>query len=116
MGVIYVVSFGPKVYHKSIKIQNRSHFYIMRSVFKPWVTYFCKIFEKVRKYSLRTPEIKKKIKKISLKTPIIKKKNKKKIGSNAKNLRKVEPQPEQTFLIKKNKCIAFLSSLILMLK
>jgi len=40
----------------------------MRSVFKPWVTYFCKIFEKLskifeklRKYSLRTPEIKKKI-------------------------------------------------------
>ena len=40
----------------------------MRSVFKPWVTYFCKIFEKVRKYSLRTPEIKKKNKKISLQT------------------------------------------------
>ena len=63
-----VVSFGPKVYNKSIKIQNRSHFYNMRSDFKPWVTYFCKIFEKVRKYSLRTPEIKKKNKKISLQT------------------------------------------------
>ena len=36
---------------------------------------------------------------------MIKKKNKKKIGSNAKNLRKLEPQPEQTFLIKNNKCI-----------
>ena len=69
----------------------------MRFVFKPWVTYFCKIFEKIRKYSLSTPEIKK----ISLKAPIIKKKNKKKIGSNAKKLRKLEPQPEQTFLIKK---------------
>ena len=33
----------------------------------------------------------------------LRKKNKKKIGSNAKNLRKLEPQPEQTFLIKK-KC------------
>ena len=32
---------------------------------------------------------------------MIKKKNKKKIGSNAKNLGKLEPQPEQTFLIKK---------------
>ena len=27
-----------------------------------------------------------------------------KIGSNAKNLRKLEPQPEQSFLIKKTKC------------
>ena len=34
----------------------------------------------------------------------IKKKNKKKIGSNVDNLRNLEPQPEQTFLIKKNKC------------
>ena len=64
-------------------------------------TYFRKTFENIRKYSLRTP----KIKKISLKTPIIKKKNKKKIGLNAKNLIKLEPQQEQTFLIKKNKCI-----------
>ena len=29
-----------------------------------------------------------------------KKKNKKKIGSNVDNLRNLEPQPEQTFLIK----------------
>ena len=78
-----------------------SHFCNMRSVFKPLVTYFRKILEKLRKFSLRTPEIKKKI---SLKHPRIKKKNKKKIGSNAKNLRNLEPQPEQTFLIKKNKC------------
>ena len=77
-----------------------SHFCNMRSVFKPLVTYFRKILEKLRKFSLRTPEIKKKI---SLKHPRIKEKNKKKIGSNAKNLRKLEPQPEQTFLIKKNK-------------
>ena len=75
----------------------------MGSVFKPWVTYFCKIFEKLRKYSLEHQKLRKKIKKISLKTPIIKKKNKKKIGSNAKNLRKLEPQPEQTFLIKKKR-------------
>ena len=74
----------------------------MRSVFKPLVTYFRKILEKLRKFSLRTPEIKKKI---SLKHPRIKKKNKKKIGSNAKNLRNLEPQPEQTFLIKKNECM-----------
>ena len=46
----------------------------MRSVFKPWVTYFCKIFEKLRKYSLRIPEIKKKNKKLRLKHPRIKKK------------------------------------------
>ena len=64
-----LLRFGPKVYYKSMKIQNNKHFYSMRSVFKPWVTYFCKIFKKVRKYSLRTPEIKKKNKKISLKTP-----------------------------------------------
>ena len=64
---------------------------------------------KIKKYSLRTPEIKKKkIKKISLKTPIIKKKNKKKIGSNAKNLRNLEPQPEQTFLIKKKMSVYML--------
>ena len=31
----------------------------------------------------------------------------KKIGSNVDNLRNLEPQPEQTFLIKKNKCTAF---------
>ena len=78
-----------------------SQFCNMRSVFKPLVTYFRKILEKLRKFSLRTPEIKKKI---SLKHPRIKKKNKKKIGSNAKNLRNLEPQPEQTFLIKKKKC------------
>ena len=80
-----------------------SHFCNMRSVFKPLVTYFRKIFEKLRKFSLKTPEIKKKNKKISLKHPRIKKKNKKKIGSNAKNLRNLEPQPEQTFLIKKKR-------------
>ena len=74
----------------------------MRSDFKPWVTYFCELFEKVRKYSLRTPEIKKKKKENQPPNiPRIKKKNKKKIGSNAKNLRNLEPQPEQTFLIKK---------------
>ena len=77
-----------------------SQFCNMRSVFKPLVTYFRKILEKLRKFSLRTPEIKKKI---SLKHPRIKKKNKKKIGSNAKNLRNLEPQPEQTFLIKKKR-------------
>ena len=32
----------------------------MKSVFKPLVTYFYKVFENIRKYSLRTPEIKKK--------------------------------------------------------
>ena len=79
-----------------------SQFCNMRSVFKPLVTYFRKILEKLRKFSLRTPEIKKKI---SLKHPRIKKKNKKKIGSNAKNLRNLEPQPEQTFLIKQNECM-----------
>ena len=46
-------------------------------------------------------KIRKKIRKFSLKTAEIKKKNKKKIGSNVENLRKLEPQPEQTFLIKK---------------
>ena len=46
-------------------------------------------------------KLRKKIRKFSLKTAEAKKKNKKKIGSNAKNLRKLEPQPEQTFLIKK---------------
>ena len=27
----------------------KSHFYDIRSIFKPWLTYFCKIFEKLRK-------------------------------------------------------------------
>ena len=56
--VPYVVSFGPKEYKKNFKIQNRT-------IFKPWVTYFCEIFEQLRKYSLiRTSEIiKKKIRK-----------------------------------------------------
>ena len=36
----------------------------MRSIFKPRVTYFHKIFEKIRKYSLRAPKLKKKFKKI----------------------------------------------------
>ena len=49
-------------------------------------------------------KLRKKIRKFTLKLAEIKKKNKKKIGSNAKTLRKLEPQPEQTFLIKKNKC------------
>ena len=46
-------------------------------------------------------KIRKKIRKFSLITAEIKKKNKKKIGSNDENLRKLKPQPEQTFLIKK---------------
>ena len=41
----------------------------MRSIFKPWVIYIRKIFEKIGKYSLKTPKIKKKLKKISLETP-----------------------------------------------
>ena len=69
----------------------------MRSILKPWVTYFCKIF-KLRKYSLKTPKIKKK--KIE-NYPSIWPKLRKKIGSNVDNLRNLEPQPEQTFLIKK---------------
>ena len=61
------------------------------------VTYFCKKFEKLRKYSLRTPKIKEtfSLKKLDIKT---------KIGSNYDNLRNLEPQPKQRFLIKK-KCI-----------
>ena len=49
-------------------------------------------------------KLRKKIRKFTLKLAEIKKKNKKKIGSNVDNLRNLEPQPEQTFLIKKNKC------------
>jgi len=55
-------------------------------------------------------KLRKKIRKFTLKLAEIKKKNKKKIGSNVDNLRNLEPQPEQTFLIKKNKCKAVLSS------
>ena len=45
--------------------------------------------------------------KISLKTPIIKKNNKKKIGSNDKNLRRLEPEQKHRVLIKKkcNTCL-----------
>ena len=50
-------------------------------------------------------KLRKKIRKFTLKLAEIKKKNKKKIGSNVENLRNLEPQPEQTFLIKKTKCI-----------
>ena len=49
-------------------------------------------------------KLRKKIRKFTLKLAEIKKKNKKKIGSNVDNLRNLEPQPEQTFLIKKTKC------------
>ena len=66
----------------------------MRSIFKPCAIYIRKIFEKIRKYSLKTPKIKKKIKN--------------KIGSNAKNLRKLEPQPEQTFLMKKKSVCTYI--------
>jgi len=45
-------------------------------------------------------KLRKKIRKFTLKLAEIKKKNKKKIGSNVDNLRNLEPQPEQTFLIK----------------
>ena len=52
-------------------------------------------------------KLRKKIRKFTLKLAEIKKKNKKKIGSNVENLRNLEPQPEQTFLIKKTKCTFF---------
>ena len=67
-------------------------------------TYFFKILEKLKEYSLRTPETKKK-RNFSLKTLEIKNKNKKKIGSNDENLRKLEPQQKQRIFIKKKKCI-----------
>ena len=69
----------------------------MRSVFKLWVTYFRKIFEKLRKYSLITPEIEKKKENQPKNTQELRKKRR--IGSNAKKLGKLEPQLEQTFLL-----------------
>ena len=67
-------------------------------------TYFCKIFEKFKKCSLRPPETKKKkIKNFRLKTRKIKKKNKKKSGSNDEKLRTLEPQQKQRVFMKK-KC------------
>ena len=68
-------------------------------IFQALVTYLCKTFEKLRKYSLKAPEMKKKNKQIQPRNT--QELGKKKV-SNAKNLRKIEPQPEQTFLIKKN--------------
>ena len=69
-------------------------------------TYFWKILEKLKKNAASEyKKLRKKIRNFSLKTQEIKKKNKKKIGSNDENLRNLEPQPEQTFLIKKNKCM-----------
>ena len=59
-------------------IQNEQNFYNTRSIFKPRVTYIHKIFEKIRKYSLRATKIKKNFRKLSLKTHKIKEKNKKK--------------------------------------
>ena len=46
-------------------------------------------------------QLRKKIRNFSLKTLEIKKKNKKKIGSNDKNLRELEPQQKQRVFIKK---------------
>ena len=79
----------PKLYQKSIKIENRSHFYNTRSIFKPWVTYFCKIFDKLKNIALEHQKLRKK--KSALKHPMIKKeKNRLKC-----KIRKLEPQPEQ---------------------
>ena len=64
-------------------------------------TYFWKILEKLKNAASEYKKLRKKIRNFSLKTQEIKKKNKKKIGSNDENLRNLEPQPEQTFLIKK---------------
>ena len=64
-----------------------------------------KYLKNLENIALEHQKLRKKIKKISLETSMIKKKNKKKIGSNVDTLRNLEPQPEQTLLIKK-KCVS----------
>ena len=76
-------------------MQNFILFLQYEANFQALVTCPCKIFKKLRKDSLRTQKNKKKI---SLQTPAIKK----------KKIRKLEPQPEQRFLIKITKCMVSL--------
>ena len=57
-----------KLWAKSLskKLQNTKLFIFVQYevIFQALVTYLCKTFEKLRKYSLKAPEIKKKNKKI----------------------------------------------------
>jgi len=52
--------FWAKKAPKSIKIKNDVNFLQFGVNFQCLITYFCKIFKKSRKYSLRRPDIKKK--------------------------------------------------------
>ena len=67
----------------------------MRSIFKPWVAYFCKILEKKASITLEHQKMRNELRKFSLKTLEFKKK---KIGSNVRILRKLEPQQKLEFL------------------
>ena len=60
----YVVVFGQKMFKRSIKMQNYVTILQFEVNFQALVTYFWEIFQKCRKYAVRTPEIKKKNKKI----------------------------------------------------
>ena len=90
------------MYKRSIKIRNSVTILQFEVNFQALVTYIWEIFQKCRKYAVRTPE-RKKIRKFSLKTAQAKKKNKKKTGSNVEKLRKLEPQQKQRVLIKKKR-------------
>ena len=70
MKVPICCKFLAKSLSKKLKNTKLVIFVQYEVIFQALVTYFCKIFEKLRKYSLRTPEIKKKITKVSLKTPM----------------------------------------------
>ena len=78
-----------------------SQFYNLRLILKPCLHISENYSKNLENTIPDHRKLRKKIRKFSLKTAGYKKKNKKKIGSNVDNLRNLEPQPEQTFLIKK---------------
>ena len=89
-----------KLWAKSLskKLHNTKLFIFVQYevIFQALVTYLCKTFEKLRKYSLKAPEIKKKNMKIQPRnTQELRSKKK---GSNAKNLRKLSLSQRKRFL------------------
>ena len=80
------LGFWTKKAPKSTKTINDVDFLQFEVNFLSLIIFFYKIFEKIRKYSLRTPEIKKQNKKFQPKNT----KNKKKISKNRLKLKKLK--------------------------
>ena len=82
-----------------------SQFYKLRLNFNPCLHISENYLKKLENTPSDHRKLRKKIRKFNLKTAEYKKKNKKKIGSNVKKLRQLEPQQKQRVLIKKKEYV-----------